>query len=322
MTKTLLFASLFMTVFNVCGQTPPAQPATGPGGRDYVHGKVSRSGPFGKGALAYYLFEPAQPKPRLAPVVVFLHGYQAVSPDAYLGWIGHLVRRGNTVVFPVYQNSAGDAVSYTGNAISTIQSALERLRTQSGRVRPEAGKFALVGHSLGATLAANVAGLAADRGLPTPGAVFLANAGDANSLLPGIPSVLLPPENIPNLLMIGVVGEEDVVTGDGPTVWVLDGASGVPPENRNLIRLRTDDYGTPDLLADHGAPLSTTAGGRRSNGADAFDFLGYWKWLDALLDAAFRGENRNVALGDSEEQRFLGQWSDGTPVTEPLVETY
>ena len=36
-------------------------------------------------------------------------------------------------------------------------------------------------------------------------------------------------------------------------------------------------------------------------------------------DAAFHGRNRKYALGDTAEQRFMGKWSDGTPVKELVV---
>lgn len=52
-----------------------------------------------------------------------------------------------------------------------------------------------------------------------------------------------------------------------------------------------------------------------SNLTDAFDYWGYWKWLDALTDAAFYGTNRAYALGNTVEQTSMGSWSDGHPVT-------
>lgn len=34
---------------------------------------------------------------------------------------------------------------------------------------------------------------------------------------------------------------------------------------------------------------------------------------------AFYGTNRQYALGDTDEQRYMGQWSDDTPIHEPVV---
>jgi poly(3-hydroxybutyrate) depolymerase len=84
--------------------TPPEQPAAGPGGSgDYVHDSVIQS-QFGGTNDSYYLFEPADPTPESAPVIVFLHGFGMVQPSLYGGWIDHIVRRGNIVVWPRYQS--------------------------------------------------------------------------------------------------------------------------------------------------------------------------------------------------------------------------
>ena len=52
---------------------------------------------------------------------------------------------------------------------------------------------------------------------------------------------------------------------------------------------------------------------------NALDWYGFWKLGDALCDAAFDGKNREYALGDTPEQRFMGAWSDGTPAKELVV---
>ena len=52
---------------------------------------------------------------------------------------------------------------------------------------------------------------------------------------------------------------------------------------------------------------------------NAMDFYGTWKLFDALCDAAFYGKNREYALGNTPQQRFMGLWSDGVPVKELKV---
>lgn len=52
---------------------------------------------------------------------------------------------------------------------------------------------------------------------------------------------------------------------------------------------------------------------------DALDFYGTWKLFDGLCDAAFYGVHREYALGNTPQQRFMGKWSDGTPVKELQV---
>ena len=39
----------------------------------------------------------------------------------------------------------------------------------------------------------------------------------------------------------------------------------------------------------------------------------------ALTDAAFHGRNREYALGNTPQQRYMGAWSDGRPVRELIV---
>lgn len=45
---------------------PPGQPASGPGSSAYAHARV-RKNLYGEGALAFWLFEPADPRPASAP---------------------------------------------------------------------------------------------------------------------------------------------------------------------------------------------------------------------------------------------------------------
>ena len=56
--------------------------------------------------------------------------------------------------------------------------------------------------------------------------------------------------------------------------------------------------------------------------ADTLDYYGYWKLFDGLYGAAFYGVNREFALGNTPQQRFMGKWSDGTPVKELEILPY
>jgi dienelactone hydrolase len=63
--------------------------------------------------------------------------------------------------------------------------------------------------------------------------------------------------------------------------------------------------------------VSTVKDGSRT--LNALDYYGLWKLFDGLCDAAFYGKNREYALGNTPQQRFMGKWSDGLPVKELLV---
>jgi hypothetical protein len=75
---------------------------------------------------------------------------------------------------------------------------------------------------------------------------------------------------------------------------------------RERLRARLRDArSTPASTGD--APAAGTF-------VDALDRHAYWRLFDALCDAAFGTGRRDLALGDTPEQRDMGRWSDGVPV--------
>ncbi|HEY2775293.1 MAG TPA: alpha/beta hydrolase fold domain-containing protein [Candidatus Binatia bacterium] len=373
----VLATALCLVPILAVAATAPPQPKTGPGGSEATHAKVV-SATFGSGAKAYSIFEPADPAPEQAPVVVFLHGWSAMDPRAYGSWIDHLVRRGNIVIYPRYQDSLRTPVrDFTPNALAAVKDALARLGSEPSHVRPDLGKFALAGHSMGGVLAANLAALASSSGLPAPRAVLAAEPGKTWAESGSIAVHLEDLGRIPkDTLLVTIAGDADTLARDIDAKKIFHGATSIPPENRNMVRMRSDDHGSPPLDATHYAPVApgadfaegatspvaaAPAGGAAANsaapqagtfrermrerirqrlsarreasgssegqsaapmrGVDALDFYGTWKLLDALTDAAFFGKNREYALGNTPQQRFMGTWSDGVAVKELEVTT-
>lgn len=66
-------------------------------------------------------------------------------------------------------------------------------------------------------------------------------------------------------------------------------------------------------------PAVAEGGNFVASGINTLDYYGTWKLFDALLDAGLYNRNRNIALGNTPEQRFMGKWSDGVPVKPLLV---
>jgi hypothetical protein len=66
-------------------------------------------------------------------------------------------------------------------------------------------------------------------------------------------------------------------------------------------------------------PLVSPMSGALQPQVDALDYYGLWKLFDALCDAAFHGRNRDFALGNTLQQRFMGFWTDGKPVKQLFV---
>ncbi|MEW5801611.1 MAG: alpha/beta hydrolase fold domain-containing protein, partial [bacterium] len=356
----MIWSFLIAAAATAQAATAPSQPTEGPGGSDYAYSRITSS-VYGRGDLKYYLYEPAGPKPETAPLIVFTHGWGGTNPSlSYGAWIKHLVRKGNIVVYPVYQSAISmlNGSRYTSNCVKAVLDAIQVLESE-GHVKPDLDKFATVGHSVGGVLAANIAAVAKKSGLPAPKAVMSVEPG--NTPMPPLEDLSLIPQDA---LLITVVGDKDTVVGCKDAQKIFTKTSQIPLENKDYIMMVSDNSGTPNLTANHFAPtcwapltismpgfdlgdfmpgfgsaLSDSAddgsydaealgspdssgsdmGTSLGFGADALDYYGTWKLFDALTDAAFYGKNREYALGDTPQQRFMGNWSNGKPVNELIV---
>ncbi|HYK20014.1 MAG TPA: alpha/beta fold hydrolase [Pyrinomonadaceae bacterium] len=340
--RAILCLALVLLSFTVAfsqAVTPPPQPATGPGGAQYSHTSVTKNH-YGKGGQEYWIFEPESPKPRSAPVIVFIHGWGGMNPLFYGAWIDHLVKRGNIVIYPRYQaNLLTPLREFTPNTIGAVKAALERLQTEKGHVAPELNKFAAVGHSMGGLLAANLAALAAESKLPRVRAVMSVEPGITES---PINFELADLKKLPaDTLLLALAGDQDTLARDTDAKRIYYESTRIPAANKDFITLVSDTHGAPALVASHRAPtaidknydsgegLSGTPAGTSDPIGDApqvkrrvrpetmqvnaLDYYGTWKLFDALCDAAFTGKNREYALGNTRQQRFMGLWSDGIP---------
>jgi len=289
--------------------TQPTQPPTGPGGSNYSHDGI-RQTQYGWGGHQFWIFEPNIPTPVSAPLIVFNHGWSAFSPSAYQVWIDHLVKRGNIVVYPRYQLGYITGVRYaTPNAIQAVKRAIAILQN-GDHVHPDLDKFAIVGHSLGGGITAEMAVLADENGLPRPKAIM--------PVQPFIRSDTMM-KNFHDIsattLLLVVVGENDNIAGDFSGKLIFSTSDQIPVDQKDFIIQRTDRYGSPALVADHLAPLCIP----NSSGVNAMDYYCTWKLFDALTDYAFYGTNHDFCFGNTPEQRFMGYWSDGTAVKELKV---
>jgi pimeloyl-ACP methyl ester carboxylesterase len=299
----------------------PGQPASGPGGAEYAHHSVFFYD-FAERADGYWLFVPADPAPDSADVVVFLHGYGAYNPFTYGKWIKHLVAKGNIVIYPRYQRNlmAPRPDQFPANAAKGIRDALAELQ-KSGKVYPRTEKIAYIGHSYGGVIAANLAVHRQQYDIPPPAAMMLCEPGSGpfkGALLQDYSG--LPPDM--NLQVI--VGEDDYVVGDTFGRLVFNTATRT--SNRNLIIQRSDTSKRRWILATHSEPYSfdmdfdngvrnyTAIRVLQSSRLNEVDFNCYWKLADALLAFTREGRLGDVAFGNTDSQRFMGLWADGTPI--------
>lgn len=92
----------------------------------------------------------------------------------------------------------------------------------------------------------------------------------------------------------------------------MDALEQVPLENRDYVRISSDDHGGPALLGDHNVPGT----GENWAPVNTYDWYGTWKLFDLLTTCSFEDSGCDAALGNTPAQRYMGEWSDGTPVIE------
>ena len=311
----------------------PASPRSAPAGEgaapileSYPHKSIKKQ-EYGVGARSYWLFEPAEPAPTSAPVVVLNHGWLGVNPASYGAWIAHLTRSGAIVIFPRYQADAMTRPSdFLPNALAAVTDALDVLDAAPKHVRPDRTRFVLLGHSAGGNLAAQMAAVAAEARLPKPRAVIAMMPGEVQAIrdidLAKIPS---------DTLLIVAVAEDDRVVGDVRARQIFTEARAIPTCRKKFILYRTDLHGNPWLIAHHFAP---TALDRAFDNGDGFwkslqmsqaevnvlDRVGFWRMADLVMAAAFAGKTLDEASNFGNAFRHLGYWSDGKLVEQPVVD--
>ena len=305
--------------------TQPLQPSTGPGSNSFSYSGVTQYD-YGtnQNADGFWLFEPTGPTPDSANVVVFIHGWGETNLKYYGAFIDRIVRSGNIVICPRYQKTADTAYSsYTDSCALGIQRALDTMQLP-GHVKPRLYNYFVLGHSMGGVLTANMAMLYATYHLPKPLAAFSMEPG-AN--LPGLvlSDYTAFPSDVKYLIAIG---NDDAIVDSTTGKLLFYQTTGVPTAHKNLVRQFADNHGSPALTATHFEPCSSVSNTIYDDGEvniatlvstlappDAVDFYDYWKLWDALVDCALTGNNCDVAFGDTPQQKFMGNWSDGTPVT-------
>ncbi|HEX4998192.1 MAG TPA: dienelactone hydrolase family protein [Terriglobia bacterium] len=309
----------------------------GPEAREqrHVHGAVEVR-VIGEGAGRVYLFLPSSPRlSGKVPVVLFHHGWQGMNPKNFGGWIDHLTRSGQVVVYPVYQESEKTSPQIVTEAAGWADKrGLDALAKERLEIDPE--RVVYFGYSMGAAISINLALNPERFGLPAPRAMMLAAPGDAHHVVhgPESKSIIGPIKELPPTLPVAVLtGEADTDIGLPTARLVFKQMCGIQPDRRVLMILPSDQNNGNRVNAAHGSPGAPDSrydfaltrrsfpgqiGGRKgfeeSPSMNQLDFFGYWKTLDALIDDAAPRNLPSVVFGQgTAEQLFLGTWPDGTP---------
>ena len=308
------------------GEGPPqvdTRDRTAGGERSY------RASQMGAGALSYWLFEPESTAAGKAPVIVFLHGWLATNPAVYGAWLEHLVRRGAIVIYPRYHADwLTPPTSYLPNALRAIHDVLDVLQAVPGHVRPDLDRFALIGHSAGGNLAAQVAAVSQEAGLPRPRAVLAFMPGEVRPV-PGPDLGKIPAET----LLVVAAAEQDLVVGDARARAIFRAATSISEDRKLYVLYRSDRLGWPPVIADHFAPCASESTLDNGEGPfrtlqleqarlDRLDLLGIWRLTDLTLAAAFESRTlAEVARLGGQPLEDLGNWPDGREVRRPIMGT-
>jgi len=241
------------------GGDPAAPTATAPPPPRFEPDSAQRTD-IGTGTQSAAVFRPRDAPPGPATVVIFLHGWAAVDPAFYGAWIDHLVRRGTTVIYPIYQEAP-----FTDSA-TPLPNMLTALRSAFAEVPVAPGRLVVAGHSAGGALSADYAASASAAGLPAPAAVFSVypgrSIGDVEAKLrPADPSGIAR-----GTRMLVLAGANDTLVG---TRWAREIARTATRADVTLRIIRDP------AIADHGAPSRSSGEARRT----------FWKPLDRLVEA-------------------------------------
>jgi pimeloyl-ACP methyl ester carboxylesterase len=269
----------------------------------------------------YYLFYPTNRAARPAVPIVFIHGYGALNPLIYGGWIRHLVEQGHPVVFPRYQKGLliTSADDFVPNTAAAITEALKRAREEN--IHMISDQLYLIGHSYGGVISANLAVTWSEWKIPEPGIALLAEPGSG----PLKGGVLDTYDGISkNLQLVVIVGDEDHTVGQKFGVGVYESAIHTPArallwqfacagDSSEVSSSHYEPYAI-DTTFDNGIDNLTTRRALRVGRTDQIDHQGYWKVFDMLKGRVSASVQGAYTLRELEMMSDLGYWPNKTPL--------
>lgn len=120
---------------------------------------------------------------------------------------------------------------------------------------------AVVGHSMGGIISANIAALAKSAGLPVMRALMSVEPAKTWAKSDRINITLEDMNLLPSsTLMLVVTGDADNIAKDIDAKRIFNESKSVPGENKNFVTMVSDSHGTPALSATHFAPVSPNTG--------------------------------------------------------------
>lgn len=323
---------------------PPEQPNSGYGNKQYQYSDMSVE-KYGTGENIYFIFKPIGFKQEKAPLIVFFHGWLALEPDNYWYWIKHIVRKGNIVLFPVFQNYITNSPGFIKNSADAILAGIKVL--QNSDLKPDLDRVGFIGHSVGGIVSVDLAIKYKEKQLPKPKFVLSVEPGSTNIHLEinnknitikGIQlTKLYDLSKFPsNVNLITIVGKDDTEVFDYDAKTIFQKAQ---TKNKLYVSVNSDNYGSTPLIANHYFPAAPKEGFKPNVVlstlikikqpdvwknlyqimiVNTLDYYVTYKFSDFIEDISFN--NKNIQ-SDSKSLSYMGTWSDDTPV-KPLDITF
>lgn len=321
--KNLLATLLLIwTTMLVAQPVPPTQHTFGPGSNDYPHAGYDSTFYGSDINDMYWIFEPAAPTPADSAGVIFLwHGTTKATVidsmdvvDMHIGLIRHLVRKGFTIVYPMYQYGSQEIVGGQSGQRDTcaeiVKKAMFELET-GAHVRPKrypSGAYMVgtCGHSRGGNLSATLMANFNTLGIPQFRAVVAIVGFDP--FTPEADLNLVPAET----KWLSIIADNDTNLANLITEPVLIDRycmlTSIPPSNKKLLRVNSDSLDPSDpVTADHHFYEAEPGSGN----IDVLDFRGGWKLTEALMNCAFFNTDCEYCLTNPDSITYMGQWDNG-----------
>ncbi|MBI4930729.1 MAG: T9SS type A sorting domain-containing protein [Bacteroidetes bacterium] len=320
--RTSIFFSVLIMAFassRILSQiTPPAQLATGPGGLNYPYTTYDSSRYGTDITNMYWLFEPASPSPDSVPVIVVFHGTlqnymdSTLVPLNEMYLLHHFAKKGYIVIYPLYQYGGNTLLYQQQLTVSAgvINLALTEL-DNGAHVKPKRdlnGKVMIgaTGYSRGGMMSLEIANNYQSLGLPAFDAVADFVGGGNYDSYAGLPSTT-------KIIIVRAKDDAYNIASLQEIEQAWDSLYNIPCSNKNYLEINSDSLGSPPLTANH---YFFVADPNISNSVDALDYFGSWKFCIALFNCTFYGTNCSYVFGAGSNVTSMGNWSNGTPVTQ------
>ena len=305
------FRLAILLLFSVCAATLAAQDAA----------RFERIDAY-EDPEGYYLFLPSDSVRRAHDslnLAVFFHGYGALNPLNYGGWLQQLLDAGTAVVYPRYQRNlyVPGTKRFAPNAAAGARKGIALLRERYPRVRTDSVQF--FGHSYGGVLASTLATRGSDYGLPPVSTVFAVAPGTNRFRGSRLDTYVDMPSHVK---LVVLSHEDDSIVGDEfprllhetcpaqmQRVWLHQRP--VNHVDESCSATHNECY-APRAEFDTGYRNYTTRKALRVGRQDAVDTELVYRLSRGLLRYRRTGRLPRVLHIDEATYAF-GAWSDGTP---------